>query len=137
MNSMNDKVLVDTNILIYAETSDDEKKHNKAVKTIQTHNNLWISMQNITEFSNNMIKKSKLSPSEINNIVEDYKRAFSLIHFGIETVKQANRISRDFKLAFFDSLLVATMEEYRINTIITENEKDFKKIPWLNIINPF
>jgi predicted nucleic acid-binding protein len=38
---------------------------------------------------------------------------------------------------FWDALIVATMEENSIDTIITENEKDFKKVKWIKTINPF
>ncbi len=33
--------------------------------------------------------------------------------------------------------LTILMRKNNIYTIITENEKDFKKIPWLKVINPF
>jgi predicted nucleic acid-binding protein len=42
-----------------------------------------------------------------------------------------------YKIPFWDALIVATMEENSIDTIITENEKDFKKVKWIKTINPF
>ncbi|MBS3068060.1 PIN domain-containing protein [Candidatus Micrarchaeota archaeon] len=134
-------LLIDTNILIYSETNDEKEKHDMvilALERIKTQGDiLTISIQNINEFSNNMIKKSKLSDSSINEIITSYQSTFSLIFFNLETIREANRISRATGIHFYDALLTATMHENGIDTIITENEKDFQKIPWLKVINPF
>ena|SRR3989344_7564467 len=137
MNYMKDSILIDTNILIYAETSDDLKKHEKTAEFFANYENLSLSIQNLTEFSSNMIKKTNLSSTDINNIVQNYIDVYPIVFFSESTIQEANRISRDYKLHFFDSLLVATMSENNIKKIVTENVKDFKKVPWLEIIKPF
>jgi len=134
---MKDSILIDTNILIYAETSDDLKKHEKTAEFFANYENLSLSIQNLTEFSSNMIKKTNLSSTDINNIVQNYIDVYPIVFFSESTIQEANRISRDYKLHFFDSLLVATMSENNIKKIVTENVKDFKKVPWLEIIKPF
>ena len=42
---------------------------------------------------------------------------------------------KKYNINFFDSLYLAVMEEHFIDTIIT-NDKDFKKIPDINVIRP-
>jgi predicted nucleic acid-binding protein len=37
----------------------------------------------------------------------------------------------------WDALIAACMLEYGIQTILTENERHFNKIPGLMVINPF
>ncbi len=137
---MRDNILIDTNIYIYAETIDDPQKHAISVEFIEklkSEANVFISIQNISEFSNNMTKKSDLNSSSINEIISSYQEVFSPVFFSIETIKEANKIVRDFNIHYYDALLTATMRENFITTIVTENEKDFKKIPWLKVINPF
>ncbi|MDO8553310.1 MAG: PIN domain-containing protein [Candidatus Micrarchaeota archaeon] len=137
---MKDKIMVDTNVLIYIETSDEEKKHEIAIETLEKMKleyDLFLSIQNINEFSNNMLKKSNLSHSSINEIITNYQTTFNMIFFNIETIKAANNVSREYNIHFYDALLAATMQENNIFKIITENEKDFKKVPWIKIINPF
>jgi predicted nucleic acid-binding protein len=34
------------------------------------------------------------------------------------------------------ALIAATMQENNLKTIYTENIADFKKVPWLNVVNP-
>jgi predicted nucleic acid-binding protein len=38
---------------------------------------------------------------------------------------------------YWDALIAACMLENRIHAIVTENERDFKKIPGLSVKNPF
>lgn len=134
---MKDNILIDTNVLIYGETNDNEEKHKKAIEIIENTDNICISIQNITEFSHNMIKKSNISSLEINKIILNYIKVFDLLYFDFGHVTKANSISRDYKLHFFDALLVATMYENNVSKIITENKKDFRKVPWIEVINPF
>ncbi len=55
---------------------------------------------------------------------------------GVSTVTEAIKICGERRLHYWDALLAATMKENGIFIIYTENEKDFKKISWLEVINP-
>ena len=44
---------------------------------------------------------------------------------------------RVYRATFWDALIAACMLEKGIKTIVTENERDFKRIPGITIINPF
>lgn len=54
-----------------------------------------------------------------------------------KTVVEAINNQAIYGIPFWDALIVAAMEQNSLDTIITENEKDFKKISWLKVINPF
>jgi len=41
-----------------------------------------------------------------------------------------------YSLHFRDALLAATMKQYTIGTIYTE-DSHFNKIPWITVVNPF
>ncbi|MBI5046220.1 PIN domain-containing protein [Candidatus Micrarchaeota archaeon] len=124
---MSDSALVDTNVLIYSETTTDENKHQTAIKRLQEFRSsydLCLSVQNMNELANTLL-------------ISDYETSFNLIYWNIETIKEATKLSRTHGIHFYDALLSATMKEHLIDIIITENEKDFKKIPWMTVINPF
>jgi predicted nucleic acid-binding protein len=54
-----------------------------------------------------------------------------------ETVVHAMELVRQRRVPFWDALIAACMLENAIETIVTENERDFKRIPGITITNPF
>ncbi|MEK6981536.1 MAG: PIN domain-containing protein [Candidatus Micrarchaeota archaeon] len=132
--------LVDTNILVYAEDDKNPEKQKLAINIISSsvnERNLFISIQNLSEFSNVLTSKYNIKGLDINTRITDYKIAFNILFFNIGTIQRANALVDEFGIHFFDALIVASMEESKIDIIITENEKDFKRIPWITVVNPF
>jgi len=129
---------VDTNVFVYTETMDDSVKHDIALSVISdmiNNNNGVISIQVLAEFSK-IIGKT-MRADEINSRIADYQNSFPVLSYSIAEIKKANEIFETYNIHFFDALIVATMDSQNIRTIVTENESDFKKIPWLTVINPF
>jgi len=60
-----------------------------------------------------------------------------VLNYNSHTIKSAMAISTTNGIHYWDALLAATMRENNIFSIYTENDNDFKKIPWIKIINPF
>lgn len=139
---MKNKYLIDTNILVYAFTDIDLAKQPVAKdllkNLINNDESLSISIQNIVEFTKTTkVKFSKpITDERLDEILSKFRINFNVINYDINTIKNISKYLKD-STDFFDCLLVATMRDYDIDTIITENEKDFKKIRNLNIINPF
>ena len=52
------------------------------------------------------------------------------------TVKCALEDMRAINASFWEILIAETMRDAGVTKIYTENEKDFKKIPWIRIENP-
>jgi predicted nucleic acid-binding protein len=137
---MKDNILIDSNVLIYAETTDDEQKHATAISAMEKAKLDYvpfISIQNLNELCSNLVKKSKLGYDSINDRISSHKDSFELVSFSVETIKTATQLAREHKVHFYDCLLAATMRENKIFAIITENEDDFKRIPGIKVINPF
>jgi predicted nucleic acid-binding protein len=117
---------------------DDSVKHDIALSVISdmiNNNNGVISIQVLAEFSK-IIGKT-MRADEINSRIADYQNSFPVLSYSIAEIKKANEIFETYNIHFFDALIVATMDSQNIRTIVTENESDFKKIPWLTVINPF
>ena len=53
------------------------------------------------------------------------------------TVVKAMGIVESVGAPFWDALIAACMLEHDIEVIVTENEKDFKNIPGITVLNPF
>ncbi len=62
---------------------------------------------------------------------------FDILTINKNNILSAIEISMAYKVSYWDALIASVMKENHVYGIITENDKDFKKIPWLNVINPF
>jgi len=136
------KTLVDTNILIYAVERNEQSKHEAAIAVIDElseHKDMVIGSQNLAEFSKVLLEKTN-PPQKSSDIVThifDFISFGSVISYSEDTVVRAISISKEYGIHYFDALLVATMQENGISKIVTENTRDFKKIGWLEAVNPF
>jgi predicted nucleic acid-binding protein len=138
----NKQILIDTNILVYSNDTTEKNKHQlskKFIKEIATNHEIVISTQNLAELSRIITEKvsNPINHNLAKKLVENYSTAFKTITYSEKTIIKALTIKNEFQIHFWDALIAATMEENNIETIITENEKDFKKVKWLNLINPF
>ena len=135
------KVLVDTNILVYAHDLDSEKNLVAAetLKKILASREAVLSIQNLAEFCRVSLEKTtKTAASDVmKKIVRDLSNSSKIIYYDAYVIESALEIKEKYELHFFDSLLAAAMLQENVKTIMTENEKDFKKISWLKVINPF
>ena len=80
---MKDKIFIDTNILLYA-YSTEKNKQEIAQNIINTNNNIYISKQVINETINILIKKFKLNIKDIINVVKELEKEFIILDFDIQ-----------------------------------------------------
>ncbi|MBI5223603.1 PIN domain-containing protein [Candidatus Micrarchaeota archaeon] len=136
------KSLIDTNVLVYAYNKTEKEKHRIAATLLTgliDSDEVILSIQNLVEFSRVLSEKAvpALDKEIVRQCVFDLSESSLIISYDAQTVLNALLISKQYSIHFFDALLVSTMQESGIDTIITENEKDFGKITWLKVINPF
>ena len=137
--------LLDTNILIYATTHDDEHKHKIARQLIEDciteKKHFCVSLQNISEFFVVATAKIKqpLLPHDAMKICQHLLEFNGLKKIAAKpkTLLNAMHLNTETKVSYWDCLIAATMFDHAIFTIITENTKDFNKIPRIKAINPF
>ncbi len=137
----NEKALIDSNVLIYAYDLS-STRHDEAEKIVEKcliDGNGVVSSQNLAEFSRVMSEKipNKLQFEQIRNIVLELSESLEVITYNGHVVADALSICAAHDIHFFDALLIATMEQFNVKVVITENDSDFKKIKWLKTINPF
>lgn len=139
------KFLLDTNILVYAFDIAEKEKHKIAKDLLfglfSKEQPSILSVQNLSEFFVISTKKlpkpiEKIEAQQIIEKIADSKN-FKILTFDKNTILSAIDTHIKYSSSYWDSLISETMRDNKIFTIITENEKDFKKIPWLTVINPF
>jgi predicted nucleic acid-binding protein len=140
---MTDK-LIDTNILIYAYDSSEAEKHEISKALL---NEIWqngggtVCLQNLMEFFVVITKKvdNPIDVIEAQVIVEDFIKSenWTIIDRNEDTFLKAIEFVAKYKIHLWDAAIAACMEENDIHEIVTENDKDFKKIPGLKVTIPF
>ena len=141
----NEGILIDSNILIYAFDKDEKEKNLIAKDILERVANkeidIFLSTQNLSEFYYNVIKKIK-EPLEATEAKEIIYELISLSNVNVLKIAENNilsaiNLSIEYGISYWDALIVSVMKENNIYSIIKENEKDFKKIKWSKVVNPF
>ncbi|MCT7446979.1 PIN domain-containing protein [Aliarcobacter skirrowii] len=134
---MKDKIFLDTNILLYAYSTEKEKQE-KAQNILNTYNNIYISKQVINETINILIKKFKLNIKDIINVVKELEKEFIVLDFDVQTQLNALNLKQNYNLQFYDALIVSTALENSCTILYSEDMQDKQLIEKkLKIINPF
>ena len=134
---MKDKIFIDTNILLYA-YSTEKNKQEIAQNIINTNNNIYISKQVINETINILIKKFKLNIKDIINVVKKLEKEFIILDFDIQTQLNALKLKQNYNLQFYDALIVSTALKNSCTILYSEDMQDKLVIEKkLKIINPF
>ena len=148
VEEMTGRVLVDTNVLIYATLAGDSR-HNPAQEVLEKRHldgvELFISVQNLAEMYPNLTGPKNQppdSPEFAKSKIQSISRlsGVTILPVTNETVKKALDLCEELQVTrqnYFDMQLVAAMKSEGIPTIVTENAKDFEMIKGLNVVNPF
>ncbi len=139
-----EKRLIDTNILVYAYDISEKAKRKVARAILEK---IWdqgggvVALQNLSEFFVVVTEKVKnpIPTASARRIAMDILRSgrWLVIDRRAETMMTAMDLVENVGTPYWDALIAACMLEHGIHTIVTENERDFKKIPGLTVINPF
>lgn len=141
---MSDKPLFDSNLLTYIFDNNEPMKQKVcrklAKKCWEGKQDYTVSIQNLSEFYVAVTAKirfpipKELAREFIQMIIEF--RGWRIITPSADAVLSAIEINTEQDIPYYDALIAATMKENGVSEILTENEKDFRGIPWLKVINP-
>lgn len=139
MKPMKDKVFLDTNILIYSYSEDEEEKQSIANTLLEKNmGNIVISTQVINELVNILLKKFKIPSLTIENAILEIDNVFDIVLFALTTQIKAIKIKEKYKLQYYDSLIIATAIENGCTVLYSEDMQHGQVIEnVLTIINPF
>ncbi len=137
---MSDKTFVDSNILIYAHDADAKSKHDVARSVLAA---LWsqragvLSTQVLQEFYVNVTRKLALPlpKAAARSVVTAY--AIWCREITPAEISSAFRIEDDFRIGFWDALIVASAVRSGASRILSEDLNAGQMIAGIRIENPF
>jgi len=138
---MNEKVFVDTDVLVYARDATEPQKQLRALEWME---NLWrtrrgtISFQVLQEFY--VTVTTKLDPgmevplarSDVRNLI-----AWGPVSIDAAILEGAWSLQDRYSVSWWDSLIVATALRARCRFMISEDLQDGQKLDDLTVVNPF
>ena len=135
---MHDKAFLDSNILIYLYTEDDESKRN--IAQLKLNENICVtSIQVLNEISNVLGKKFSLNHSEAKELLDNIEAVCDeVLPINRKTIDNALVLKDRYGFSYFDSLILSSALESECNVIFSEDMSDGQIIEkTLRIINPF
>ena len=137
-------LFVDTNVLVYANVAE-APLHQAALSTVQQAQTagrmLWISRQVLREFaavrSRSQTFAQAASPELIATRLAAFEAGFEIADDTAAVTGHLRQLITEVSLGgkqVHDANIVATMLAYSIPTLLTHNEKDFKRFEdWISI----
>ena len=145
--SATSSIFVDTNILAYAYDRSEKRKHGICQKLVrdafegESTTNLCLSNQILGELFVVLTGKvaRPLTKEHASTIVRGYidSPKWKKVNYDHSTVRRVLDDKATIRnTPFWDLLIAETMKDAGVDTLYTENTKDFQRVPWVKAINP-
>ncbi len=136
-----DKIFVDTNILVYGHDADAGQKHEVArdiLTELWDHRTGVLSVQVLQEFYVTMTRKvlHPLPSGKVRNIIQNYFSWHIEVNDAL-SVLAASQIEGNYKISFWDALIVIAASRAKAAKILTEDLQTGQTIEGVLIENPF
>lgn len=132
-------IFLDTNVLVYSVDQKDPAKQRKAREIVATAvrgHDFIISAQVLNEFSNIALLKLKMTVPEVRKFVSIFKFIKS-VSLDCAWTDRALAIKEQYRIQFFDSLLIAAAEAAGCDEFWTEDLNDGQMYCGIKAVNPF
>ena len=135
---MRDKYFIDSNILIYAHTLQDERKKQIAQDILSLEQEILINTQVVNESINVFIKQFKIPFDDIQKILSEILLYLPIRIISSKTIQLGLDIHKKYQYSYYDSLIIAGALENNCSVLYSEDLQDNQKIKDnLTILNPF
>jgi len=139
---MTDKVLVDTNVLVYAYARSEPEKQRRALEVLDrlaVSGTGVVSTQVLAEFFVAVTRKiaAPLSVAEAYERVQNYLQSWTVLDVTGMVVLEAARGVRDHQFSFWDAQIWATAHLNQIPVIFSEDFSAGQVIEGVRFVNPF
>lgn len=132
-------IMLDTNVFIYANIKT-FPEHEPCLKILQEKlkTGELIAVNLIVASEAFHILSRLLSPKEARYRVEGLleSRRTHFLQVTEDAFREAMNASVDKNIGINDAVIGASMKQNKIETILTTNERDFKRLEWVKIENP-
>ena len=133
---MNDRVFLDTNVLLYAYSDEEDKK--QISKQIFQRQRCLTCVQALNEFCNVCLKKWRFSREGIEAAIHEIEKGCVIIPVSIETMLHALSIHERYGYSYYDCVMLACALENGCTKIYTEDMSSGQIIEdRLLILNPY
>jgi predicted nucleic acid-binding protein len=139
---MSTRFFLDTNIFVYSFDASSPKKAAQATKLIrkgiETRGGI-VSYQVVQEFFNVALRRfaKPMSSVDAEQYLSTTFRPLLAVHSSSALYGEALRIGARFRLAWYDSLIVASAIEGQCDVLYSEDFQDGQQIGSVAIANPF
>jgi predicted nucleic acid-binding protein len=139
------KILLDTNILVYAYDPADSRRQEQAIELldrVHIFGTGQLSAQTLAEFMNAVIRPihgmpPRLTVDEAILSVQHFIDHFEIYPLTPLTIIEAGRGVRDHQLAYYDAQIWATAHLNQIPVFFSEDFNDGETLEGVRFINPF
>ena len=139
------KILLDTNVLVYAYDPGDLLRQKQAVSILgelRLRSSGMLSAQSLAEFFNAVIRPKRgdpprLTPTEALEQVQLLSTAFEVYDLTRFTILEAGRAVRDYKLSYYDAQIWANAHLNQIPVIFSEDFQHGRVLEGVQFTNPF
>ncbi len=132
------KGFIDTDVLIYQLDSRDKGKQKKCrdlVKALVANQEAVISTQVLQEFYVACTTKLKIKPILVKGIMHGFEN-MEVVSIGTELINEAIDTSIQYRLSFWDSLVVVSAESAKCQFLYTEDLNEGQIVRNVKIQNP-
>lgn len=139
---MSDRVFWDTNILVYLFDTGHPEKRARARTLLDEGLRLgticW-SWQVLQEFANVALHKFSvpMPVKDLQELLETVLNPCCEVYPSLEIYTRALRIHAKTQYRFYDTLIVASALEAKVQTLYREDMQEGRRIEGLEIVNPF
>ncbi len=134
------RVSLDTNILIYAIDKDAEQKQITAIRLIDKcvlEYDCVLTIQSIAEFYFAATRKGIVTHSDAEAHIKDWQLLFPTILPSTHTVKNALDAVATHKLSFWDAMLWSVVCENNVSKLFSEDFQTGRELKGVTFVNPF
>ena len=134
-------VLVDTNVLVYAEDRREPTKRMAAIWTLEhlEPTGLAVSSQILAEYASVLTRTSRLGldPIIVAERVERVSADFVVMPVDVDTVVAALRAQHRWSLHYYDAQIWATAALNAVPVVLSEDFSDGMTLGSVRFVNPF
>lgn len=131
--------LIDTNILVYADSADEPDRQRQAIELIKSHRaagTAVLAIQVLQEFTNVALRKLGLPAVLVRERLEFYGR-FEMVGTTPESIERALALHVLHGLPFYDALIVQAAAAGGCAQLLSEDLQHGRVIAGVRIVNPF
>jgi predicted nucleic acid-binding protein len=138
---MNDRVFLDTNILVYAYDSHNPTKQTIAqellIKGLESESAV-LSVQVLGEFFSVVTRQIKppMSPEDAKMAIELFGNMITQ-EIDLAMVQRAIDTLQTYRISYWDALIVAAAERAHCKNILSEDLNDSQRYNGISVLNPF